>query len=74
VKLKIRSVGHSAGIVLPKRVLERLRLTKGDTVFLTEFPDGFRITAGDPEFEEQMTLAERVMKKRRDALRALAKL
>ena len=52
--------------------MARLRLAKGDTVFLTEAPHGFRITAGDPEFEEQMTFAEKVMRKRRDALRKLA--
>ena len=73
MKLKIRSVGNSAGIVIPKQVLARLRLAKGDAVFLTETPDGFRITASDADFEEQMTLAEKVMKKRRDALRELAK-
>jgi putative addiction module antidote len=64
---------RSAGIAIPKHVVTRLRLAKGDSVFLTETPDGFRITCGDAEFEEQMTLAEKVMMKRRDALRALAK-
>jgi putative addiction module antidote len=73
MRLKIRSVGTSLGMVLPKHVMARLRLTKGDTVFLTEAPNGFQIIANDPEFEEQMILAEKVMKKRRDALRALAK-
>jgi putative addiction module antidote len=73
MKLKIRGIGNSAGLVIPKHVMARLRLAKGDTVFLTEAPHGFRITAGDPEFEEQMTLAEKVMKKRREALSELAK-
>lgn len=74
MKLKVRTVGSSAGIVaIPKHVLARLRLAKRDTVFLTEAPGGFRITCGDAEFEEQMTLAEKVMKKRRAALRELAK-
>lgn len=73
MKLKIRGVGRSAGIVIPKRVLERLRLKKGDSVFLTEAPDGFRITCGDPEFEEEMTLARKFMRKRRSLLRELAK-
>ncbi|HEY1500743.1 MAG TPA: AbrB/MazE/SpoVT family DNA-binding domain-containing protein [Acidobacteriaceae bacterium] len=73
MKLKIRPVGTSAGIVIPKQVLKRLKLAKGDSVFLTESPDGFRITCGDPEFEEQMMFARRIMKKRRDALRDLAK-
>ncbi len=73
MKLKIRNVGGEPAIAIPKRVLERLRLAKGDTVFLTEFPNGFRITRGDPEFEEEMTLAGRVMKKRIQLLRELAK-
>ena len=73
VKLKVTTIGSSAGIVLPKDVLTRLRVAKGDTVFLTESPDGFRITSYDPEFEEDMTLARQVMRKRRNLLRELAK-
>lgn len=73
MKLKIRGVGSSAGIVIPKRVMDRLRLKKGDIVFLTESLGGFRVTCGDPEFEEEMRLARRFMTKRRGALRELAK-
>lgn len=73
VKLKVTTVGSSAGIVLPKEVLARLRVAKGDSVFLTESPDGFRITSYDPEFEEDMVLARKVMRKRRNLLRELAK-
>jgi putative addiction module antidote len=73
VKLKITTIGSSAGIVLPKEVLSRLRVAKGDTVFFTESPDGFRITTYDPEFEEQMNHARKFMRQRRDALRELAK-
>lgn len=73
MKLKIRPVGNSAGIVIPKHVLARLRLEKGDTVFLTEASDGFRVTCRDPEFEEDMRLARKFMKKHREALRILAK-
>lgn len=73
VKLKVTTIGSSAGIVLPKDVLSRLRVAKGDTLFLTESPDGFRITSYDPEFEEDMTLARQVMRKRRNLLRELAK-
>lgn len=73
VKLKVTTVGSSAGIVLPKDVLARLRVGKGDTLFLTESPEGFRITAYDPEFEKQMTHARKFMRKHRDALRELAK-
>lgn len=73
VKLKVTTIGSSAGIVLPKEVLSRLRVAKGDTVFLTESPDGFRITSYDPEFEEDMIIARKVMRKRRNLLRELAK-
>ena len=71
--LKITRVGNSAGLVLPKEALNRLKVEQGDTVYLTEAPDGFRITAYDPAFEEQMTAARKIMKKRRAALRELAK-
>ena len=73
VKLKVTTVGSSAGVVLPKEVMARLRVEKGDTIFLTESPDGFRVTSYDPEFERQMSAAERVMRKRRNVLRELAK-
>ena len=72
-KLRLTSIGNSAGLVLPKDVLARLKLDKGDSVYLTEAPDGYRLTPYDPEFESQMTLARRVMKKRRAVLRELAK-
>ncbi len=73
VKLKVTTIGSSAGIILPKEVLSRLKIQKGDSVFLTESPDGVRITPYDPEFEEDMALASQVMRKRRDLLRELAK-
>ena len=73
VKLKVTTVGSSAGVVLPKEVLARLKLEKGDTLFLTEAPDGYRLTPYDPEFERQMDLARQVMRRRRNALRELAK-
>jgi putative addiction module antidote len=72
-KLRLTSIGNSAGLVLPKEVLARLKLDKGDAVYLTEAPDGYRLTPYDPEFESQMSLARQVMKKRRAVLRELAK-
>ncbi len=73
VKLKVTTVGSSAGVVLPKEVLARLKVSKGDTIFLTESPDGYRITPYDGDFEAEMALARRVMRKRRNLLRELAK-
>ena len=72
-KLEITTIGDSAGIVLPEEVLSSLNVQVGDFIFLTESPDGLRITPVDPEFEEQMELARKVMRERRDLLRELAK-
>ena len=71
--LKITKVGNSAGLLLPKEALAKLRVEQGDTVYSTETPDGFRITPYDPEFERQMTLARKLMRKHRRALRELAR-
>ena len=73
VKLKVTTVGSSAGVVLPKDVLTRLNIGKGDTLFLTDAPDGYRITPYDPDFERQMNLVRRVMNERRNVLKELAK-
>jgi putative addiction module antidote len=72
--LKLTQIGNSVGVILPKEVLARLKLEKGDTVFVTDAADGgITLTPYSPGFEQQMELARRVMKKRRDALRELAK-
>jgi len=73
MKLQIVPIGDSLGVILPKEALAKLDVAGGDTVFLTEAPDGFRITPHDPEVEGQMNTARRVMKKRRNALRELAR-
>ena len=73
VTLKIRKIGNSLGVVLPKEVLAKLRAEEGDEVHFTESPEGFRLTPYDAEFERQMEMAERVMRKHRDALHELAK-
>ncbi|GMM92620.1 AbrB/MazE/SpoVT family DNA-binding domain-containing protein [Qipengyuania sp. MTN3-11] len=71
--LKITKIGNSAGIVLPKDVLARLRVGPGDALYITEAPDGVRLTATDPDFAEDMELAEEIMREDRNILRALAK-
>ena len=71
--LKLRPVGNSVGLVLPKEVLNRLKVGEGDTLYLTKAPDGFRITPYDPEFEKQMKAAREIMKQDRKILRELAK-
>ena len=72
-KLKITTIGASAGLILNKEVLTRLRVKKGDSLYLTEAPGGFRVTPYDPEFERQITAAEEIMHEDRDVLRALSK-
>ncbi len=71
-KLKITTVGSSAGVVLPKEILAKLRVGKGDTLYVLETPNGIELTPFDEEFAEQMTAAEIVMREDRDALRKLA--
>ena len=71
--LKITRIGNSAGIVLPKELLARLRAGVGDTLFVSDAPDGVRITASDPDFATRMAVAEQIMREDRDILRALAK-
>jgi putative addiction module antidote len=72
--LKVTTVGSSAGFILPKEAMARLKLRKGDTVYLTEAPDGsYRLTPYNPDFERQMSLAEEIMHDDREILRALAK-
>ncbi|HXW60738.1 MAG TPA: AbrB/MazE/SpoVT family DNA-binding domain-containing protein [Myxococcota bacterium] len=73
IALKIRKLGNSMGVVLPKEILGRLHVEQGDTIFITESPEGFLITPYDLEFARQMELAKKVMKEDRDILRALAK-
>jgi len=73
VELKLVKMGNSVGMVLPKEVRARMKLASGDTVYLTETPDGYKITPYDPEFGRQMDVARKVMKNRRAALHELAK-
>ena len=71
--LKLTQIGNSVGVILPKEVLARLKLQKGDTLYLTDSTNGVVLTPYSAEFETQMTAARRVMKKRRNVLRELAK-
>ena len=70
--LKITTIGNSAGVVLPKEILERLRVGKGDSLYVVETKHGIQLTAYDPAFAQQVEVAERVMREDRDALKKLA--
>lgn len=71
--LKLTQIGNSVGVILPKEVLASLKLEKGQSVFLTETPDGYVVTPYDPALEEQMTAGRDFMREFRDAFHALAK-
>ena len=73
MKARITQIGNSTGLILPKEIADRLKVQKGDEVFLTETKNGFTATPYDPEFEEQIAAASKGMGKYRNALRALAK-
>jgi len=72
MKLKITTIGNSAGVILPRELLARLRLAKGDELFALETPDGVRLSVYDPTLAEQMDVAEQVMREDRLVLHKLA--
>ncbi|HEX4693229.1 AbrB/MazE/SpoVT family DNA-binding domain-containing protein [Sphingomonas sp.] len=71
--LKLIKIGNSTGVILPKDVLARLRVALGEEVSITNTPEGIELRRHDAGFEEQMRVARDVMKRRRNALRELAK-
>ncbi len=70
--VKVTKIGNSEGVILPKEILEKLRVSKGDTLTLTETPGGIELRIYDEEFAKQMEIAERVMRENRDVLKKLA--
>ena len=71
--VKLTTVGSSTGLVLPKEVLERMRVSKGDLLHVIETPNGIELTPYDPDFAAQVEIAEQVMRADRDVLKQLAK-
>jgi len=72
-KVKVRKVGNSLGAILPGEVAARLRVKEGDTLSVTETPDGIQLSPYDPDFEEAMEAFEKVRARYRNAMRRLAK-
>lgn len=70
-KLKITAIGNSTGVILPRELLEKLRVGRGDQLMVHETPDGIMLTPFDAEFSRQMDIAEKIMRKRRNLLRKL---
>lgn len=73
IDLKVTQIGNSLGVILPKELLTKLGVAKGDTLHAIETPDGIRLTHAEPDFEAQMKVAREVMRERRAVLRELAK-
>jgi putative addiction module antidote len=73
LKLKVRAVGRASGVILPKDALTRLGVREGDELNLVETPNGYEVTAYDPEFAKQVEIAEQGMDLYKNALRELAK-
>jgi putative addiction module antidote len=73
ITLKLTQIGNSTGVVLPKEALEKLRVEKGDVIYLTETPEGYSLTPYSQDFEDQMKAMQSVMKQYRNTLRELAK-
>jgi putative addiction module antidote len=73
MELKLRKVGNSLALIVPKHMREKMGVKEGDAVYLTETTEGYRITPYNPEFSRQIELARKVQSKHRDALHELAK-
>ena len=71
--LKLTQIGNSVGVILPKEALSRLRLGKGQSVFMTETPEGYALTPYDPELDEQIQAGREFMREFRDTFHQLAK-
>lgn len=70
--LKLVKMGNSTAVIVPREMLARLRVSQGDSIYVSEAPDGYRLTATNPDFEKKMALAEIIMREDRDILRVLA--
>jgi len=71
--LKLTQIRNSVGVILPKEILARLRVAKGDTLFITESPDGVMLTPYDPDVAKQVDAGREFMRGFRDTFRELAK-
>jgi putative addiction module antidote len=71
--LKLRKIGNSYGVILPREAVEHLRIAEGETLHLSRVPGGVQLTAHDPDFADGMKALERTRRKYRNALRELAK-
>jgi putative addiction module antidote len=74
IKIEIKKIGNSDGFILPRELMQRLDLKRGQQLHLTEVAGGgFQALPYDPDFEETLDLADEIMDEYRDTLAALAK-
>jgi putative addiction module antidote len=73
MKLEVKKIGNSTGLILPKELLSELNVKQGQWLHVTSMPGGVRLTPYDPDFEETMTVVDDIMDEYRDTLKALAK-
>ena len=71
--LKLTAVGTSTGVVIPKEMLNRMKVERGDALHVIETPDGYLLTPYDPKIAEQVEAGREFMKDNRDVFKALAK-
>lgn len=71
--LKLTQIGNSIGVILPREALARLKLGKGESVFMTETPQGYTLTPYDPALDEQIAAGRAFMHDFRDTFHQLAK-
>jgi len=73
MKLEVKKIGNSTGLILPKDLLTKLNLQQGQWLHVTELPDGgIRLTPYDPDFDKAMAIVDDIMDEYKDTLRALA--
>ena len=74
MKLQVKKIGNSTGLILPKELLSELDIKQGQWLYVTSLPDGgVRLTPYDPDFEKVMSVVDDLMAEYRDTLKALAK-
>jgi putative addiction module antidote len=73
MQLKVRKIGNSLGVILPREVASRLKVSDGDSLALTEMPSGYKLTPYDARIARQVEAGEKIMKRYRNTLRELAK-
>ena len=73
MQLKVRKVGNSLGVILPREAVERLKVQDGDSLELIESTDGYRLSSYDPKIARQVEMGLDIMRRYRNTLRELAK-